>query len=202
MSYESSEKARLSELRTRALSRLAGGSQAPATRGNQADAFQALYDLALTPATAPRALALLHELQVHQVEVDLQEEELRRSRAEVETALARLTHVYDFVPVGLLTIDGALTVSELNRAGSIVLGLDRDEIVGVSLDFFLDPYSARVLRAALARVDNGTAVAPSVMKLTRRGGEAHRLHASVSRDPDGRRFLLAVLDAGPERQPD
>jgi hypothetical protein len=42
---------------------------------------------------------LVHELQVHQVELEIQNEELRRSRAEVEAGLERYTELYDFAPV-------------------------------------------------------------------------------------------------------
>jgi hypothetical protein len=52
-------------------------------------AVRALYELASAPATAPNALALLHELQAHQVELDLQTEELHRMQAELEISLQR-----------------------------------------------------------------------------------------------------------------
>jgi hypothetical protein len=54
------------------------------------DAFRVLFELASSPDTAGDALALLHELQVHQVELDMQTEELMHSRAELETDHCRL----------------------------------------------------------------------------------------------------------------
>ena len=45
---------------------------------------------------------LLHELQVHQVELELQNEELRNSRTQLEAAVSRYTDIYDFAPRGLL----------------------------------------------------------------------------------------------------
>ena len=52
----------------------------------------------MSPDTAADTLKLLHELQVHQVELDLQEEELRRSVAELESALFGSVQLYDFAP--------------------------------------------------------------------------------------------------------
>lgn len=76
-------------LRSRATDRLTGNTAAPRVRADPSAALGVLYELASSPSTAPSALALLHELQVHQVEVDMQSEELRRSRAETETLLDR-----------------------------------------------------------------------------------------------------------------
>ena len=62
------------------------------------------------PANAPRSAhetqRLLHELQVHQVELEMQNEELRNSRAQVEAAVSRYTDIYDFAPVGYFTLKG------------------------------------------------------------------------------------------------
>jgi hypothetical protein len=77
------------DLRLRALQRLTGNNGSHDARLNGSAAFQVLHDLASSPSTGAAALALLHELQVYQVELDLQDEELRRSRAELEAALTR-----------------------------------------------------------------------------------------------------------------
>jgi len=76
---------RRDDLRSRAVVHL-NGPDARAHAGASA-AFGVLYELASSPSTAPDALALLHELQVHQVEVDLQDEELRHARVEFNSTI-------------------------------------------------------------------------------------------------------------------
>jgi PAS domain-containing protein len=198
MTRESNDNSDPSNLRLRALSRLAADSGSVTGRGDQAAAFQALYDMALVPATAPRALALLHELQVHQVELDLQEEELRRSRLEIETALARQIQIFEFLPVALLTIDAALTVNVLNFMAARVFRVDRDALLGLCLDGIIDVESARALRSTMAGLAAGIAFDPCVMTLVSRDPEKRKLNASLSRDPGSECFLLAVTVAEPK----
>ena len=56
---------------------------------------------ALSPAEMHR---LIHELSVHQIELEMQQEELMQSRDEMEAGLERYTELYDFAPVGYLTL--------------------------------------------------------------------------------------------------
>src|SRR5579864_1708632 len=109
------------DLRLRALKHLVGPGGSPDKRLDAAAALAVLHELASSPATAGAALTLLHELQVHQVELDLQAEELRRSRAEMEATLARQLQLYDFAPVGYLTVDRGAALRELNLTAAGLL---------------------------------------------------------------------------------
>lgn len=76
-------------------------------------------------------LALVHELQVHQIELEMQNEELKRARLEAEDALAKYSYLYDFAPIGLFTIDPKGLIQELNLAGAALLGKERSRLVHV-----------------------------------------------------------------------
>ncbi|EWS65555.1 hypothetical protein Y695_01185 [Hydrogenophaga sp. T4] len=81
----------LSSLRERATTKLTNGMRSDLSRASTSEAMAVLFKLASSPSTAGDALALLHELQVHQVEVEMQHEELRCSRVELESDLIRQT---------------------------------------------------------------------------------------------------------------
>ena len=146
---------------------------------------------------------MLHELQVHQVELDLQAEELRASRAELETALRRQIQLYDFAPVGLLhRRSGRAHCCELNSTGAELLGSARDALLGQSLHGFLAPDSARALQAMLTRVSEGRqaedrtrAVDPAA------AGKSQAVYATARADPAGRSFLIAFMAAGARHEP-
>jgi len=182
------------ELRLRALQRLLGTDDGHASRKNSSEAFRVLHDLASTPATAAAALAMLHELQVHQVELDLQDEELRRSRAELETTVIRQVMLYDFAPVGCFTVDRSTSLRELNLTAAVMLGADRDQLLGLALTSFLEPQSARALQAMLGRIGDGAPTAVDALRLARGQGTPRRVQASANRDPYGEHFFIAFVD--------
>lgn len=76
---------------------------------------------------------VVHELQVHQIELEMQNEELLVARAELEDALGRLTDLYDHAPVGYLNLDTAGRVRTLNFAAAHLLRGERSQLTGRSL---------------------------------------------------------------------
>src|ERR1039457_7371232 len=59
---------------------------------------------------------LFHELQVHQIELELQNEELNQANLAAKAALERFTDLYDFAPVGYFSLDDLGVMVELNRS--------------------------------------------------------------------------------------
>jgi len=179
-------------LRKRALSRLTGRDEPPIERSDASAALKVLHDLASSPATAGSALALLHELQVHQVELELQDEELRRSRVELEASLVRQAQLYDFAPVAYLTVDRSTVVSELNSAAVRLLGMERESLCGRTLERFLTPQGARALDELLSRVVERSSPEIGQLQLVRQDGATQAVIATAGPDPAGGRFLLAL----------
>lgn len=181
-------------LRVRALQRLAGRHETKDVAVSAAAALGVLHELASSPATAEDALTLLHELQVHQVELELQAEELRNSRAELEATLQRQVQLYDAAPVGYFTVDRRDVLHELNLPGAALLGSDRDKLLGRNLDAFLAAHSARALQAMLARIDAGSRAEAGALELAARDGASRVVQASVRADPAGGRYFVVLMD--------
>ena len=71
---------------------------------------------------------LLHELQVHQIELEMQNEELRRANQELEELRFKYTDLYNFAPVGYFTLDQKGQILEVNLTGARLLGMERDSL--------------------------------------------------------------------------
>jgi PAS domain S-box-containing protein len=195
MSSETGKWATQQNLRLQALSRLIGSSDPQDTRANPSAALAVLHGLASSPATAADALKVLHELQVHQVELDLQEEELRRSVAELEAALYRQVQLYECAPAGCFTVDRSTALSELNRTGARLLGFERDALLGRTLDSFLEPDSSRALHAAMTRATDGDQAAGCELRFVAHDGVSKKItYASVGPEPLGKCFLIACVE--------
>ncbi|MFT5934403.1 MAG: PAS domain-containing protein, partial [Hydrogenophaga sp.] len=89
------------------------------------------------PLSADESVRLLHELQVHQIELELQNEELVARRGELVAALARYTDLYDFAPVAYATLAADGTLVQTNLAGAQLLGSPRAQLEGRRLAQFV-----------------------------------------------------------------
>jgi PAS domain S-box-containing protein len=98
---------------------------------------------------------LLHELQVHQIELEMQNEELRHARDEMEAVLEKYTDLYDFAPVGYVTLDGAGIIRSINLTGATLLGLERSRLDGRPFGLFLAAESRSDFQAFLERIMTG-----------------------------------------------
>ena len=193
------EPERLADLRGRAATRLAGPAAAKGSPARAADALSVLHALASCPETASDALTLLHEMQVLQVEVDLQAQELRESRAELESALRRQIDLYDHMPVACFTIDSQRVLHEMNQTGAAMLGIARDDAYGLPFDAFFGVESARRFRLAVSGFDASTQRSPCLLTLRSKDGIERPVLASIGADPAAPRYLVTLTDAGDEQ---
>jgi PAS domain S-box-containing protein len=80
---------------------------------------------------------LIHELQVHQIELKMQNEELRRTQAELEASHARYFDLYDLAPVGYITVDESGLILESNLVAATILDVPKDTLVRQPLTRFV-----------------------------------------------------------------
>ena len=98
---------------------------------------------------------LLHELQVNQIELELQNQELCQTRNEVEAVLENYTELYDFAPVGYCTLDKNGTVRRVNLTGASLLGEPRSKLINRALAQFISDEDRPLFKGMLTAVFNG-----------------------------------------------
>jgi PAS domain-containing protein len=98
------------------------------------------------------AKKLLHELQVHQIELEMQNEELRKAYDTAEVALKKYTMLYDLAPLGYLTLDSNGTIDELNFTAAEMLGERRFSLTGSNIKLYISDESKSIFNVFLGRV--------------------------------------------------
>lgn len=82
---------------------------------------------------------LLHELRVHQIELEMQNEALRQAQITMEESRDHYIDFYDFAPVGYLTLTDQGMISEINLTGAALLGVERSKLLQQRLARFITP---------------------------------------------------------------
>ncbi|MDP2833214.1 MAG: EAL domain-containing protein [Pseudomonadota bacterium] len=132
---------------------------------------------ARTPAPIRPAEELLHELQVHQIELEMQNEDLRRAQFALEESRDRYVDLYDFAPVGYLTLTDTGLIAEANLTGAALLGVDRVKLLHRHFSRFVTPEASDYWHLQFMRVllrDDR-----QICELAMRRADGSRFHAHL-----------------------
>ncbi len=157
------------------------------------------------PRTEGETPRLLHELQVHQIELEMQNEELRQSRAEVEAGLTRYTELYDFAPVGYFTLGRGDEIRQVNLTGARLLGVERARLVGGRFGLFVSEADRPAFNTFLREIFENQAKETCEVKLLREEnyppspkgcGEAGQIYVRIeaAASEDGQECRAMVVD--------
>ena len=115
---------------------------------------------------------LLHELQVHQIELEIQNRELREAQQRLEEARDRYADLYDFAPMGYLTLDETGRTLEINLTGAAMLGDERANIIGKPFSARLALNDSQLFFLYLNRVFHSTGTSNIVTEVQIKRGDA------------------------------
>jgi PAS domain S-box-containing protein len=150
--------------------------------------------------TAEGMQRLVHELQVHQIELELQNEELQGARAELEAGMERYSDLYDFAPIGYVTLDGDGTIGQVNLSGARLLGLERSRLVGARFGLFVSPEYRPAFNALLEKVFESQAKQVCDLTIGPEKSAPLWVHIEAVASDDGGRECRAVLTDISERR--
>jgi len=145
---------------------------------------------------------LLQELQVHQIELEMQNEELQRAREEAEEGRARYADLYEFAPVGYLTLGRDGVIQQVNLTGARLFGQERSRLVGRRLAGLLAPECLATFNAFFAKaLEIGTKEGCEVV-LGREGAEplTVELIATTTSSAEGLECRVTVTDISPRKR--
>ncbi|MHB9098688.1 MAG: sensor histidine kinase, partial [Syntrophales bacterium] len=144
--------------------------------------------------TAPEMKRLVQELQIHQIELEMQNEELKRARDEAEAERERYLDLYDFAPVGYLTLDVNGVIRQMNLTGARLLGGDRSRLLNRRFGHFVSEADGPAFDAFLKKVFENRCKESCAVSLGREGHQRSHVYIEATVTGDGRECRTAILD--------
>jgi PAS domain S-box-containing protein len=146
---------------------------------------------------------LIHELEVHQIELEMQNEELRRTQLELEEAHNKYVDLYDFAPAGHVTLNEKGIILELNLAAAALLGVQRSNLVQQPFSLYVAEENQNLFSSYRNKLLETTTRQTCTLKILRKD-KTHfycQLEGIAVFDDKGKfsHFRLAILDITPRK---
>ena len=148
------------------------------------------------------ALRMLHELRIHQIELEMQNEELHRTQTELEDARARYFDLYDLAPVGYFSISEKGLILEANLTAANLLGTARAILIGQPLSCFILPEDQDIYyRHRKQLVETGKAQVCE-LRMARKDGTQYwaGFETTIAQNGDGHLLYRTVMSEITERK--
>ena len=136
----------------------------------------------------------LHELEVHQIELEMQNAELQKSRNELEMALENYTDLYDFAPVGYFTLVADGAIQKANLTGASLVGIERSRLVGRSFGRLVAVELRPAFNIFLKQVFAGWAMQSGDFELLSQGKPSRIVNIEAQCMHSGQECRAAVMD--------
>ena len=141
---------------------------------------------------------LIHELHVHQIELEMQNDELRRAQLEIETSRNRYSYLYDFAPIAYFTFDPYGQILQANLTGAKLLGIERTRLINKNFSLYVAREHQEVFRQHRRETFSTGSRRECELKLNKSGGGQvyARMESTAVADADGKisHILTALTD--------
>ncbi|MCX5814130.1 MAG: PAS domain-containing protein [Proteobacteria bacterium] len=146
----------------------------------------------LTPEETRQAL---HELRVHQIELEMQNEELRRAQAELDATRVRYFDLYDLAPVGYCTLSEQGLILEATLMAATLLGVSRGDLVKLPLSRFIHQEDQDTYYLNYKRLLDTRTPQVCELRIVRRDGARFcvRMQAIAAQESDGMPVCRVVI---------
>ncbi|MHB9009020.1 MAG: hybrid sensor histidine kinase/response regulator [Limisphaerales bacterium] len=143
---------------------------------------------------------LLHELQVHQIELEMQNEELLRTGERLESEMEKYSDLYEFAPVGYLTLDPEGAIGEANLTVTTLVGVDRSRLVKRRFQQFVYPGDLPAFTGFLNKIFESQARESCELSILKPGKPAIEVRLEAVAAASGRECRVAVMDITVRKQ--
>jgi PAS domain S-box-containing protein len=144
--------------------------------------------------TMEKMQRLVHELEVHQIELEMQNAELHEARNEIDSALENYTDLFDFAPVGYFTLNRDGAISAVNLCGASLLGIERARLIGRSFSLFIAVKTRPLFSDFLKEVFASNDKLSCEVSLTTKGNSRIIVRVKAVTSSSGKECRVALID--------
>jgi diguanylate cyclase (GGDEF)-like protein/PAS domain S-box-containing protein len=153
-----------------------------------------------TALTLAEAQRLFEELEIHQIELELQNKHLNAARAQLVSTLNECSAVYDFAPVGFISLDLTGTITRLNLAGANLLGAERARLLGTRLGVYASDVERIKLNTLLERAKTSGDTQSGELSLSKQPLLSTYMQVWVASLPDAMGWQVILVDITERKQ--
>lgn len=144
--------------------------------------------------TLPEMQQLIEELEIHQIELEMQNVHLSAARSQLELALGQSSEIYDFSPVGSLMLDPTGAITKLNLAAASLLGGDRSRLLGSRLGLYVTEKHRSLFKAVLDQATASGEVQGGELSLASAGLRPTPVYIRAASLPDALGWQVILMD--------
>jgi len=150
--------------------------------------------------TNEEILKLIHELEVHQIELQLQNEELIRVHEEAKIIAEKYTELYDFAPSGYFTLSSQCEIIQLNLTGAKMLGRDLAQLKNRLFPLYVSDVSKSIFRLFLEKVFNTKTSESCEIKMLTQNNLPFYLYLSGIAHANGEQCFITAIDITKQKE--
>lgn len=143
---------------------------------------------------------LIDELEVHQIEMELQNKELSLAKEQAELAAQKYTELYDFAPSGYFTLSNKGEIIALNLCGSQMLGNERSRLKNCMFSFFVSDETKPVFNLFLGQVFDKKVKESCEVALSKNGDTVLYVHLTGIVAEDSKQCFITATDISESRR--
>ncbi len=145
-------------------------------------------------------LKLLHELEVHQIELELQNDELMLARSAAQEAAEKYIELYEFAPSGYFTLSREGKIIELNLRGSQILGKEKAHLKNSLFGFFVSSDTKSIFNLFLGNIFSSKAKGSCEVSLKPDGNSPTYIYLSGIITENEKQCLITAVDITKRRE--
>jgi len=172
----------------------------PAALRRQAEARLAARSTAGQPQTEADLRRLQQELEIHQIELELQNEELQTAQVNLENSLELYTDLFDFAPVGYFHLQADGTICLVNLTGAKLVGIERGKLIQRRFQSLVTETDHSIFHTFLKQVFANESKQTCELTLVGGGPTPLKVRLEAALSPGAQECRVALLDVTEQRQ--